>query len=90
MIEIYFCEDNENLLKQYVNAARNYQNYHDDELLISCATTNPYKLLRKLNNLQGIGLYFLDIDLKTDINGFELLLKPATILIPLSFIPFQA
>jgi len=37
-----------------------------------CASTDPHQLLNEIKKTYDIGLYFLDVDLKMEINGFQL------------------
>lgn len=72
MIDIYICEDNQkqlNLFKKYIL----------DSIMIECldmnivlATPDPHEILRKIMTASNTGLFFLDIDLKSDVNGLTL------------------
>lgn len=74
MIDIYICEDNIsqlNLIRQYIN---NTILIEELDMKISLATSNPYKLLDSLS-ADNIGVFFLDINLHSDINGLLLAQK---------------
>lgn len=72
MIDIYICEDNQkqlNLFKKYIL----------DSIMIECldmnivlATPDPHEILREIMTASNTGLFFLDIDLKSDVNGLTL------------------
>lgn len=42
---------------------------------IKISTENPYEILEYLNHIKTSGVYFLDVDLNTQINGIELAAK---------------
>lgn len=72
MIDIYICEDNQkqlNLFKKYI----------ENSIMIECldmrivlATSDPHDILREILTAGNTGLFFLDIDLKSDVNGLTL------------------
>lgn len=72
MIDVYVCEDiNEerDLIAHYVKTAILMQEY-DMNLRIS--TSDSEELIEQLKKSKNTGLYFLDIDLKTNKNGIML------------------
>jgi Response regulator of the LytR/AlgR family len=76
MIDVYVCEDDAKQLNEIVNYINNYILIEDLEMKIQVASQNPHEILEYLkNNEVNNSLYFLDIDLKTDINGIELASK---------------
>lgn len=72
MIQIYICEDNQEQLENYSKIIKNALTLDDFSFVFTLATSNPYALLEKRKENKNTGLYFLDIDLKSDINGLEL------------------
>ena len=66
MIDVYICEDikeQRDILAHYVKAAILIQEY-DMKLRIS--TDKPKELIEQLKQSKNTGLYFLDIDLKSN------------------------
>lgn len=73
MLRIYLCEDNQKQLSYFKKCISDVILIEDFDLHMELATTNPYQLLDSIsNNFQDTGLYFLDIDLGSEINGLEL------------------
>ncbi|MBE5987493.1 MAG: response regulator transcription factor [Paenibacillaceae bacterium] len=72
MIHIYLCEDDERQLKRWKDIIEKYLLMNSTESILYCATSIPEELIsiRKKSNI--IGLYFLDIDLQSKLNGIEL------------------
>ena len=72
MIDIYICEDNQkqlNLFKKYI---LNTILIEEMDMKIALATSDPHALLDKILTAENTGLVFLDIDLKSDMDGLEL------------------
>lgn len=72
MIDIFICEDNIkhlDILQKYIT---NFILMEGFDMRIIQATSDPYLLLKEVLDAENTGLFFLDIDLKTDINGLEL------------------
>ncbi len=72
MIDVYICEDNQkqlNLFKKYISNSIMIESL---DMKIALATSDPHELLRKILTAENIGLFFLDIDLKSDVNGLAL------------------
>lgn len=72
MLKIYICEDN--------NEQREKMNTFVDELLAvgnmymekAVVTADPYEIIESVEKDSVGGVFFLDVDLNTDINGLEL------------------
>ena len=77
MLLIYICEDNHSQREFIENCVKNYLMIEEDiDARLVLSTENPYDLLNYLsNNTISTGLYFLDVNLQTDINGLELAMK---------------
>lgn len=75
MLPIYICEDIPEKLEQIKRTINKHIEIEKLDMKVVCAVTNPYTLLEYLNNNRETALYFLDIDLKTDIDGFVLAQK---------------
>ena len=72
MIDIYICEDNQkqlNLFKEYI---LNTILIEEMDMKIALATSDPHALLEKILTAENTGLFFLDIDLKSDMDGLAL------------------
>lgn len=73
MLKIYACDDNTQQLSKIQNYIEKTILIEDYDLHLELVTTNPYHLLQIIpDNSVDTGLYFLDIDLNTEINGLEL------------------
>lgn len=77
MLPIYICEDSPVLLKRYQTIINNIILMEDYDMEIQAAVINPRKLLQEVRQCQKRngnkgGFYLLDIDLRADIDGFEL------------------
>lgn len=73
MISIYLCDDELFWIHQLEKAIYNYDLFSDWELEIACKATSPHALLNILRKRQTLnGIYFLDINFESDINGLQL------------------
>lgn len=72
MMKVYVCEDNveqrENLT-QCISEIIEVENY---DFEVGASTGDPRVLLDSIRDEKQVGIFFLDIDLNTDINGIEL------------------
>lgn len=69
MIDIYICEDNKKHLELFQKYITNSILIENLDMKIALATSNPHELLEQISSLGNIGLFFLDIDLQSSING---------------------
>lgn len=72
MLKVYICEDDAKQcmhVKSIIEKAILIEAY-DMELVMF--TSDPHKIIESIQNTNNTGIYFLDIDLKTDIDGFIL------------------
>lgn len=75
MIDVYICEDNVkqlNTIKKYVQDAIMIEEL---DMNIALATGDPHAVLEKLQGAGNPGLFFLDIDLHSDMDGLVLAQK---------------
>ncbi len=72
MLPVYICEDEDIQVKSMEKMIENQIIIENMDMKIVCVATKPTKILEYLKMHTEIGLYFLDIDLKADINGIEL------------------
>lgn len=77
MINIYICEDNSNQLQHLNQTIEHIISTKKYPMSVECYSTSPSIILDTLtsNPNKNIGLYFLDIDLNADIDGFDLAMK---------------
>lgn len=72
MLNIFLCEDNASQRADLAEIIEKIVLIEDFDLTFLCSTANPHEILRKSKTQTGTGLYFLDIDLNTDMNGLTL------------------
>ncbi len=72
MIKLYLCEDDAQQRKHLKKVIENAVLIENLDMEFSCVTDNPNSLLDKVVTENSVGLYFLDIDLKTDMTGLTL------------------
>jgi len=72
MLEIIICEDNEKLRKSYAEMIDLYAAFEELSMKVVLSTENPYEVLQLINDKPKSRFYFLDIDLKTEMNGIRL------------------
>ncbi|WP_334352449.1 LytR/AlgR family response regulator transcription factor [Companilactobacillus sp. HBUAS56257] len=73
---IIICEDNSIELKQLKILIENYLLFHKGFYEIGCIAKEPVKILQYLkSSVPNNGIYILDIDLKSNINGIDLAQK---------------
>ncbi len=72
MMKLYLCEDDAQQREHLKKTIDNVVLIENLDMEFSCVTDNPYTLLEKVADDDCIGLYFLDIDLKTDMTGLTL------------------
>ena len=72
MIDVYICEDHpeqRKVISQYIRSAILIEEY---DMKIGMETEDPEKILEAVRNSENMGLYFLDIELNTNMNGLVL------------------
>lgn len=72
MLKVYICEDEYHqqlYLEKIIKEAICIENY---DMEISLITHDPYELLNNIKDINHTGIYFLDVHLKSDINGIQL------------------
>ena len=72
MLNVYICEDNveqRNRVEGYVNEIIEAENL---DMECVCATEDPQVILDCVNKEEQEGIFFLDIDLQTEMNGIQL------------------
>ena len=72
MLNIFVCEDDAVQRKSIVQIIKNTVLIEELDMQLILDTPNPYELLETVKTSQNTGIYFLDIDLKCDMNGMKL------------------
>ena len=72
MLNIFVCEDDAVQRKSIVQIIKNTVLIEELDMQLILGTPNPYELLATVKTSQNTGIYFLDIDLKCDMNGMKL------------------
>lgn len=100
MLNIFVCEDNNAQRQAIVKIIENTILIEELDMKLILDSGNPYEFLERIKACQNTGIYFLDIDLNSDMNGMKLaqqirLLDPRGFIIfitahsELSFMTFQ-
>lgn len=73
MISVYLCDDEPSWLQRMEHCIISYQLNSDWDFTIACRAADPETLLSFVKeNTPHSGIYFLDIDYKTKMNGMKL------------------
>ena len=72
MIDIFICEDNKKQLDLFTTYISNLILIKGFDMKIVQATSDPHQLLKEILTAENTGLFFLDIDLRSDMNGLTL------------------
>ena len=70
MNNVIICEDNEMQRNMITSILRSELKNFNCKLILS--TDNPHKVIKHISSRENSFIYFLDVDLNSDINGFEL------------------
>ena len=72
MLNIFVCEDNAAQRRRIVQIIQNTVMIEELDMQLVLDAEDPYVLLNKVQTSQNTGVYFLDIDLNSDMNGMKL------------------
>jgi two-component system response regulator AgrA len=72
LLRIYICEDEDAQREKIKACVANYILAEDYDAEITLAAASPDELLRAVSGGKDTGLYFLDVDLRSEINGIKL------------------
>lgn len=73
MMPIFICEDSESQRRAIEDYIKNYIMIEELDMRLALSTADPYAILGYLEgNPQKNGIYFLDVELNTDLNGIQL------------------
>lgn len=75
MLDVYICEDTPEQLVAFEKTVKDIIMIEEYDMKVKLSTKDPYELLEILTYSENTGIYFLDVDLKSDINGLELATK---------------
>lgn len=71
-MKIFICEDDAKQRENMVSIINNYIMIEEKPMEIALATDDPYEIIEQSKEMNDVGCYFLDIQLKADINGIKL------------------
>ncbi|EHI99451.1 two component transcriptional regulator, LytTR family [Clostridium sp. DL-VIII] len=69
MLNVIICEDNAVQRKEIESIINGISDFHNE---IAISTDNPKEVLTYIDNTAESFIYFLDVELNSDLNGFEL------------------
>ena len=72
MLNIFVCEDNTAQRQIIVQTIQNTVLIEELDMQLVSDAEDPYMLLEKVKTSQNTGIYFLDIDLNSNMNGMKL------------------
>ena len=72
MLDIYICEDNKKQLSLFTGYIRDALLIENLDMQIVLASSDPDEILEGMKESSNMGVFFLDIDLKSRINGLTL------------------
>ena len=72
MLDIFVCEDNTVQRRTVVKIIQNTILIEELDMRFTLDTGDPYMLLEKVKTSRNTGIYFLDIDLNSNMNGMKL------------------
>lgn len=70
MTNIIICEDDNYERKNFETILNDKIKQYDFQITLS--TNNPYEVIKHIETIKKRCIYFLDVDLNSDLNGFEL------------------
>lgn len=72
MLPVYLCEDDRTQLKELSEFIENTILIEELDMRLACSASSPEQLLAVLSVNPIPSMYFLDVELKASINGFQL------------------
>lgn len=72
MLKIYICEDIEVQRDKIQHVVENIVLMEDLDMELSCVSDDPHRILEEVKASEEAGIYFLDIELGTDMTGLTL------------------
>lgn len=75
MLKVFICEDNKEQRERFSKIVQDIILIENYDIELDLVTSNPNELINYIEHNDLTGVYFLDIDLKSEINGIELAAK---------------
>ena len=75
MLNVYICEDDKKQLARITKAVENTILIEELDIKVVLSTTDPYEVLKHVECSTNTGIYFLDVELNSSIDGIELASK---------------
>lgn len=75
MLRVYICEDNDKQLERVTKAVKETILTEGLNMQLALATSEPYEVLSHVENESEAGIYFLDVELNSTMDGIELASK---------------
>lgn len=73
MVDLYICDDNENIRKEIERIIQKQITIREYDMRIVLSTKKPEEVLKRAKENKHSGVYFLDVELKGEqMDGFEL------------------
>lgn len=72
MIDIFICEDHKKHLSLFTKNIADIILIEELDMQITLSTSDPHEILRYVSSCENTGVFFLDIDLKSDMDGLTL------------------
>lgn len=72
MLKIFVCEDDKAQREKLTRIIENVLLIENYDMELALETDNPYEVLDNIKKNDSTGIYFLDVDLHSDINGIQL------------------
>lgn len=72
MMKVFICEDNRVQKEKLENIIKNIIIIENYDMNLQLSTDDPFEIINYLKSNNTSGLYFLDVDLHSDINGIQL------------------
>ncbi len=72
LLKVFICEDNNEQRKRFTKLIEDIIIIENFDMEVALSTEDPHTIIDHLKNHEISGLYFLDVDLKSNINGIKL------------------
>ncbi len=72
MLKAFLCEDNKNQREKLTKIIEDIILIENYDIDLALSTSDPYELIYNIKETSNTGIYFLDVDLHSDINGIQL------------------
>jgi two-component system, LytTR family, response regulator AgrA len=72
MLKIFICEDNQEQKERFTKIIQDIMDIENFDMEIALTTACPEEVVNFISKYNNTGIYFLDVDLKSKINGINL------------------